>query len=308
MEKEYVAFVEKFREELLAVTGLDETQIYLKRKEEWSDTSDDRLFLVRETEKDTKEICALYTKELYERYRRGGSLESLIEGVLTEVEKVGRMGLAEKIRDLSDYEKIKSSLFVRLLNVEQHKGNLKNAVYYVLGDIALVLYVRMGEVDGYISSSKIQEDLIAVWNRTQEEIFQEALLNTYYMTPPRIYSLEKLLFHPEYTGDAFMNILQKHSLHKDCMGNCLSTIQKTDGAVAIFLPGVAERLGELLEGSFYMVFTSVHEVMIHNDTQVDPEDLRNVLRDTIKESAEPEDFLSYYIYHYNRETKKFSCL
>ena len=49
------------------------------------------------------------------------------------------------------------------------------------------------------------------------------------------------------------------------MGNCLSTSRKTNGAVAVFLPGVAERLAYLLDSDFYMVFTSIHEVMIHND-------------------------------------------
>lgn len=55
------------------------------------------------------------------------------------------------------------------------------------------------------------------------------------------------------------------------MGNCLSTSKKTNGAVAVFLPGVAERLAALLESDFYMVFTSIHEVMIHNDRNVEPE-------------------------------------
>ena len=59
--------------------------------------------------------------------------------------------------------------------------------------------------------------------------------------------------------------------------------EKTNGAVAVFLPGVAEQLAYMLDSDFYMVFTSVHEVMIHNDKFVEPEDLQCVLRDTIRE-------------------------
>mgnify|MGYP000258453143 CR=1 FL=1 len=43
-------------------------------------------------------------------------------------------------------------------------------------------------------------------------------------------------------------------------------------------PGVAEQLAYMLDSDFYMVFTSVHEVMIHNDKFVEPEDLQCVLR------------------------------
>ena len=92
------------------------------------------------------------------------------------------------------------------------------------------------------------------------------------------------------------------------MGNCLSTSRKTNGAVAVFLPGVAERLAYLLDSDFYMVFTSIHEVMIHNDHCVDPDDLENVLEDTIKEATPKEDYLTSRIYQYCRETHKFICV
>ena len=55
-----------------------------------------------------------------------------------------------------------------------------------------------------------------------------------------------------------MNLLFDLSLKKDAIGNCLSTSVRTNGAVAVFLPGVAQRLGKLIGGSFYMVFTSIH--------------------------------------------------
>lgn len=80
-------------------------------------------------------------------------------------------------------------------------------------------------------------------------------------------------------------------ISKDAMGNCLSTTIKTNGAVAVFLPGVAEHLAELLNSDFYMVFTSIHEVMIHNAKKVDP-----------------EDYLTSRIYKYNRRAHKFECV
>ena len=70
-----------------------------------------------------------------------------------------------------------------------------------------------------------------------------------------------------------MNLLSDFILRKDSGGNCLSTTERTNGAVAVFLPGVAERLGKLLGSGFYMVFTSIHEVMIHRDSAVEVEEL-----------------------------------
>lgn len=95
---------------------------------------------------------------------------------------------------------------------------------------------------------------------------------------------------------------------KDAMGNCLSTTIKTNGAVAIFLPGVAKRLADLLDSDFYMVFTSIHEVMVHNAEKVDPEDLKCVLADTIKEATPEADYLTSRIYKYDRKTHRFTCV
>ena len=103
-----------------------------------------------------------------------------------------------------------------------------------------------------------------------------------------------------------MNLLFDMSLKKDAIGNCLSTSVRTNGAVAVFLPGVAQRLGKLIGGSFYMVFTSIHEVMIHSEDSADPRKLKEVLAETVEETTPEEDFLTYYVYHYNAETGQFS--
>lgn len=81
------------------------------------------------------------------------------------------------------------------------------------------------------------------------------------------------------------------------------------GQLQYFLPGVAEHLAELLNSDFYMVFTSIHEVMIHSvKSGVDPKDLKLVLRDTLREVTPSSDYLTEKIYKYNRRTHKFECV
>ena len=105
-----------------------------------------------------------------------------------------------------------------------------------------------------------------------------------------------------------MDLNHEFYLTRDSIGSCLSTARRTNGAVAIFLPGVAKRLADLMDADFYMVFTSIHEVMIHNEKSADPEELKKVLEDTVNETTPPEDFLTYQIYHYDLETGSFSVL
>ena len=62
----------------------------------------------------------------------------------------------------------------------------------------------------------------------------------------------------------------------------------------------------IFQGSFYLVFTSIHEVMIHNAATAKPEDLRRVLEDTVRDTTPEEDFLTLNIYFYDRDTGQFS--
>lgn len=42
------------------------------------------------------------------------------------------------------------------MNVVKYRDELKNAIFRTVGDIALVLYARMGELDGCSTSIKIK--------------------------------------------------------------------------------------------------------------------------------------------------------
>lgn len=306
MEMAYESFVETLRAELLEATGYDEEMICYKQETEYPPTSGDRLLLKRQRNEEIMEVCALYVQDLYREYQNGWSMEEIVREIVERLDAIARSECFQRSRNLEDYDKIKEDLFIRLLNIEKNKVELEECIYRTIGDIALVLYARMGELNGSSASIKIKRHMLEKWEQEPKQVFEEALLNTYFISPPRIYCWEKLIFDPDYAGENFMNLLCDYKLKKDVLGNCLSTTIRTNGAVAIFLPGVAERIGQLMGGGFYMVFTSIHEVMIHNERSADPEELKKVLADTVNETTPPEDFLTYQIYHYDLETGAFS--
>lgn len=306
MSKEYDVFVEGLRQELMERLGLSEKQVYFEERDEDGMTPNgDRLFVECSASSAGKEVCGIHTEELFEDYEDGVSLEKIAETVENEIRKLKETGFFEKTKNLNNYEKVKKDLFIRLLNVKQHKRELSRAVYRRVGDIALVLYMQLGKMNGRISSVKIRRDSLEEWKLDENTVFEAALLNTYFISPPRIYYWEKLVYNPDYDGESFMDLSHEFFLKRDSIGNCLSTARRTNGAVAIFLPGVAKRLAELLDADFYMVFTSIHEVMIHNANLTYPEDLENILRDTLREATPEEDFLTDKVYRYCKDTGTF---
>ena len=308
MQTEYEKFISRLSGLICAAAGIKESDVIFEKKGgKYSQDGDRLLIRIGEHEK-SWEVCALYAEELFSQYHGGMGMEEIVRRVVSDLKNIKKAGIYERLQTMDEYEKIKESLFIRLLNYEKNKERLTHAVYRKLGDIALVLYFKVAEEAGSITSAKINILQLQEWNKDKDEVFEAALLNTYFMTPPRVYHWEQLLMNPDYPGDNFMDLAGSHELKKNEMGNCLSTSAKTNGAVAVFLPGVAARLAQLLDSDFYMVFTSIHEVMIHNDQVVEPEDLEHVLADTIQEATPEEDYLSSKIYHYSRETEQFVCV
>lgn len=329
MNGEYKKFVQRLLQELREATGLPAERLYFAEKGERFAENSDRIFAECASHGESREICGIYVEELFERYREGTPFDRIRRQVLEELRRVQSIDFRGGLQRLDGYDTAKEALFIRLLNGKRHAAELKNAVYQTLGEIAVVLYFKVTEADGCVTSLKIRREYLQRWGRSEAEVFREALENTARMASPRLYCWEKMLGGESYNGEAFLyasdeagraarpmdgadeNIRRPadDALRLDALGVCLSTEQKTNGAAAIFLPGVAKRLSDLAgETDLYLAFTSVHEVMVHNTELTDAKDLQTVLVKTIKEATSEEDYLSACIYRYHRKENVFSCV
>lgn len=303
MDKNYELFIEQLINGIHDITNISLENIKFVKGNE------DRLNIILAEHDGVYEACSMHVDELYTAYQDGAKLNAIVNYISNDVLHAKNNNIYyDKTKTLMNYDTAKNRLFVRLLNCDRNADVLKNVVHKTLGDIALTVCAIVDDNREDLISTKILKFMVKKWGKTETDIFNEALENTYRATPPRIYKLEEMIFNREYTGDSFMESCDEDVISKDGMGNCLSTTIKTNGAVAVFLPGVAEHLAELLNSDFYMAFTSIHEVMIHNAKKVDPEDLKSVLTDTIRETVPEEDYLTSRIYKYNRRTHKFECV
>ena len=144
MNYTYEDFVEELRQALLSATGYEESRIYFKESQDYPQTSDDQIFIEFAKTGGTREVCGLYVRELYNDFQTGTKISEIVQLAMKELEKIDMAGIKDMAEKFSDYEKSKGNLFIRPLNFEKNKEDLKSCVYRVIGDIALVLYVQAG--------------------------------------------------------------------------------------------------------------------------------------------------------------------
>ena len=309
----YEMFVEELKNKISAAINVPiENMEFVKDGNKYAPTGD-RLLIKLAKHEDAWEMCGVHVKELFEELSKGTSFNSIVNSSVEDIKQIQEQSPYKETKKIWDYETAKDSLFIRLLNYDDNSEELKDAIYKRIGDITQVLYMKVSERDGNVMSTKILKSIVRKWQAnsdllSEDYIFEEALKNTYLMSPPRIYRWEQMIFDPGYEGEEFMSPGTESAISKDFIGNCLSIPEKTNGAVAIFYPGVAERFADVLDSDLYLVFTSIHEVMVHGTNGVNAGDLSTILQDTLKEATPKRASLTKKIYKYEKDTHKFLCV
>lgn len=309
--KAYEKFIGNFMKELAKTLDFEPNRIFFMKSD--TDASDDRVYvdmgLIDSKNKNFKSFVGLHIMELYLQYLDGVNLSEIIACTVEGMESIHSQNtriLPETAESLMEYEKARENLLIRPLNINEIKEG-EDAVYKVIGDIALVAYYKVFQDNGVLFTLKVRRPYIKKWGKTEEEVLLEAMNQTAMNHEPRRYKWRLMVKNPYYNGEPFMNVQRNVSFDKSPLGNCISTEQKTNGAASIFYPKVADRVAELLGGDFWCAFVSKHEVMVHSCKSSDKEILKIILKETIAGATPPEDFLSYHIYKYDSAEKKFIC-
>jgi hypothetical protein len=87
----------------------------------------------------------------------------------------------------------------------------------------------------------------------------------------------------------------------------VTTTKQRNGAIAMFYPGVKEKLAELFGGNYYVAFTSVDDARIHAKGTISPIDILSRLKD-VNDHFPKEDILSRKVFFYDAAKKVFDTL
>lgn len=245
-------------------------------------------------------------KYAYDNLDSWGEVEDYVTDQIDYSDRISRDAFV--VMDmLKSYESIKDRLIIRLLNFSNNTVLLDGMVFKVVGDIAQVLYavVLDDKETGALNTIKIPRKIFDEWGVDEDEVFRQTMINTFATNCPRLY--ENIL-NIENTSDedsAFMSYFySKSSLNRNTIP-LVTTTRKTNGATALFYPGVKGKIAELYGSSFYVAFTSIHEAMLHCEGTIDPLSIRRHVRATNKTFG-PADTLSDEVWYYNKETKEFA--
>lgn len=236
----------------------------------------------------------IYLEEYYQQFEEGSSMETIVKDILRLYGKI-RFERSWEGENLKDYPHIRGKIIYRLINREANKELLREVPFVEFMDLAVVFYVLL-EVSHYgMATMMIRNEHLKMWNTTKEEIYQYAKRNTEILLPDEFKTMRAVI--EELTG-------WKESVGKDIM-YILSNELRSFGAAAILYEGILKRIGDRLGENYYVLPSSVHEMIIIAQSEAPKkEELSEMVTEINQTQVEPEEVLSNHAYFYDREQEK----
>ena len=202
------------------------------------------------------------------------------------------MDLNELIAEIRDFEKVKDSLFVKLISADAQGSFPDNVPYTPFLDMAAVYCLRPDGGDNSEAFIRITRQMINEWGKCAEQLHDAAVYASEKRFPADIRPLQDVL----QTSFGF-------SCHGDAPAIYVVTNKSMMfGASVILYPGIPEKIRKAVGGKYYLLPSSVHEFLaVPAETGMDPAELKKMVQEINATVVAPEDRLSDGVYEYVEE-------
>lgn len=187
----------------------------------------------------------------------------------------------------SDFEQVKSKLFVKLLPKTFKTEIFRSAKAYGFEDLILVPYASVEFGNGDSGSVLIKPDHIEKWGVDKKKVLDEAIKNT---KKEDVYIKSLGAFVTEHIGF-------DTGLPEDLFGPLIISNKETTFGASAILGRIKDLKEKFVEG-FFVIPSSVHEVLIMPKAfgEMDENCLNAMVREVNATTVLPEEVLSNHVY------------
>lgn len=236
-----------------------------------------------------KERPTVYVNQYYEEETAKERLVQIAELVLKTLRGC-RLLDAQGVEQMMDFAAVRDRIFCRLISRERNEQLLSDVPWLPWLDLAIVFHFQVPESVMHRATALIHTSQMESWGVTIDEIFRAAAANMekvqIFLEPMETF-LGEMGFEPLSSG---MHIL--------------SNRQKEYGAAVIIDPRVQRMCLRKLGESFYVLPSSVHELLLLPESlSAGRTELDQLIREVNEACVGEEDYLSGHAYFYSEETE-----
>ena len=224
---------------------------------------------------------------MYEMYTGGASAEEIMEGMA----KIAVMKLPVwGDFSLQSYEDVKKRICIRLLSLSSNLRLAERVPHRIIEDMILTYNVISGYTGNDIWTSMIDNSIAESWGITEDDLYNDALRNSSVLFPPRLDLLTDIIGEkPEGEDPGIMVLSNKGGFY---------------GASAVMYPGVLEMASSEMGGDFYIIPSSINEMILVPTRMVDDPARLLLTHRFASSNTAPAERLSERIFFYDCKAKQ----
>lgn len=250
----------------------------------------------------------VYMESFYNEVRSGEPMDKIMRNIAEVIQDaLDGPALDQSIR-IEEFESVKDYLSVMVVNTAENRKLLEQVPHKEVADLSLLCYADLPVDQGsYNATFKITEQMLQKWNVDREELFQIASENIIPANTPVLQNLEEVTRQILIGGAPPENLLKKEIdfSNQEAMMLVLTNEKKNFGAAMMFEPQVMDKLSQSFPEGFYILPSSLHEVLILPDRGgISPKELGAMVREVNQSQVEKMEQLSDRVYRYDKEKQK----
>lgn len=226
--------------------------------------------------------------DLYAMYVEGYTVENIVDSISDTYNRCSCMTVSDlemMTEMLENPEEASKLIECRLVNRDANRERLEKCMFRELGEFALSYYLKVASSDGGYYSTMVTKDMADKWCFAEDELYECAMMN---MNIPDNFVFKRI--------NGMFILTNKDNLN---------------GATVIISDEVKEKVGKYVEGDYYVLPSSIHElIIVPKKSTPDVAKLVIAVRNINRSGyIKNDDFLSDNVYEYSvfdRKVRKVS--
>ena len=200
--------------------------------------------------------------------------------------------------DLRDYSKMKGRLILQLLSTNEIGQILDKIPHRKVED-----RFDLGTANDGLLTALVTNKFLDLYGIDEKQLFHDAMLVAESNRPSIINKMDDILLGLLLEAGVFIDMDWGSSPFY-----IASVTDGCNGACVICYPGFLDRAANKIGGDFFILPSSIHEVLLLPDngmlTKEAPEYLESMVRE-VNQTLAPDERLSNFVYHYDSKAKVF---
>lgn len=241
----------------------------------------------------------------YQDWKDGQLMSDIVSGIRSELIKTVP-GLSHFNVGCIKRDSAITHLHAAVVGYENNKEWLKDIPHERLADLAVFAKWKFDNADpDLVIASKITEPLLAQLRLTKEEAFKIAKTNT--ARSAKFESMDTVMKNMMVDDGMDRELAEMMFPKQSTPLSVLSNESGIEGAAVIACPEVLKAVQKEIGEDFYILPSSIHEVLVLPKTYTDDvEDLKQMVSSINEAEVAPEDRLSDNVYEFDGHSLKIA--